>query len=192
MASDYIRSAAPDTWTILGLELRPLCLGHLILLERIENEFVKSDGNPGFDDLVSGVWICACTYEEGLWWLNHPTLLKWRLKLWGWQCGTFDINAKLDMFARYMIEQQQFPECWSEENSGRNRTSGIHFTEVIKVSLMSNLGLTESEALNKPLAIALWDHITWCVMQPESTLQVMNDREREAIRLAKEEKCQTS
>ena len=61
----FYQAAVPDGWQILGVRLRPLSLGHLILLHRHESAFVLG-GIPEPEDLVLSVLVCARTYEDAL------------------------------------------------------------------------------------------------------------------------------
>jgi hypothetical protein len=52
---------------ILGLELRPFCLGHYFLMEKYKCAFISEvGGEVGFSDLLIGLLICSRTYEEFL------------------------------------------------------------------------------------------------------------------------------
>ena len=62
---DYYQAAVPDGWQVLGVKLRPLSLGHLILLKRYGSAFVVG-GIPTEADLVLSVLICSRTYEDGV------------------------------------------------------------------------------------------------------------------------------
>ena len=54
---DYYQAAVPDGWQILGVKLRPLSLGHLILLKRYGSAFVVG-GIPTEADLVLTYRVC--------------------------------------------------------------------------------------------------------------------------------------
>ena len=62
---DFYQAAVPDGWQILGVRLKPLSLGHLILLHRYESAFVVG-GIPTEADLVLSVLICSRTYEDAI------------------------------------------------------------------------------------------------------------------------------
>lgn len=66
---NYINSAIPAPVTILGITLKPLCLGHIRCMARYGCGYAKEgeEVNVGIDDLLLALSICSRTEEE----FNH-------------------------------------------------------------------------------------------------------------------------
>jgi hypothetical protein len=118
----FYQAAVPDGWQILGVRLKPLSLGHLILLHRYESAFVVG-GLPTPADLVMSVLICS-------------------------------------------------------------RTFGAPPEQTVKVGLMSQLGLSEAEVLNRPFSLCLWDLATLAEMN--GSLKIYSQRDAELKEQAEE------
>lgn len=171
----YYKAAIPDPCRLLGLKLRPLSLGHLLLLRRVGSAFVTG-GRPGYDDLALSVFICSQTYEEGCAALDDPELpafmARWQRRL----CNQFgllyviglrkeqpiDLPAKALEFTEYMKAGSEHPDFTWNEDGGKAIDAPIE--QIVKVKLMSCTALTESEILNRPWSLSLWDYITLKVL----------------------------
>lgn len=154
MIASYPREAIPEPYQILGLRLKPICLGHYIHMERFGVSFANGDpATPaGLSDLVMAVAICSMTYEEFPRFLENPHWRK-RLKVWGGKCSIFDIQEKVSLFQRYLEEGSRKPIVVFENNSTE---SGAHWAQCVKLALVE-LGYTASQALNLPLGEAFAD-----------------------------------
>ncbi len=168
----YQAAVAPDGWQILGVRLRPLSLGHLILLHRYESAFVTG-GLPSPADLVMSVLICSRTYEDALdliesgQFKRETKKLEKALRL----CG--DVKARSSWFCDYLEEGLSGPRLWTKEGGGQNL--GAPPEQVVKVALMSKLGLSETEVLNRPFSLSLWDIATLAEMN--GTLKIYSQRD---------------
>ena len=177
----FYQAAVPDGWQILGVRLRPLSLGHLILLHRYDSAFVVG-GLPTPADLVMSVLICSRTYEDALdlvesgQFKREAKKLEKALKL----CG--DEEARCKWFVEYMEEGLDGPKLWTKEKSGG--TFGAPPEQTVKVGLMSQLGLSETEVLNRPFSLCLWDMATLAEMN--GTLKIYSQRDAELKQQAEE------
>lgn len=96
---------------ILGLELRPFCLGHYFLMQEEKNGFIPEVGNTvGLTDLLIGLLICSRTYEEFLEfrklednsWLDRTTV-------WQWLCKHFTC------FTYHPLSLNQWCKKWGKQ-----------------------------------------------------------------------------
>ena len=68
-------------------------------------------------------------------------------------CG--DVRARCEWFNDYLNEGLDGQEALAEK--GKGKSLGAPPEQVIKCALMSKLGFSESEVLNRPFSLSLWD-----------------------------------
>lgn len=172
----YYRAAIPDPRRILGLKLRPFSLGHLLLLNRVESAFVTGQ-RPSYGDLALSVFICSQKYEDGIEALDsddlQPFMRKWQRKLCG-ECGILywiglrkskpiDLPEKCKAFSEYLKDGCAHPDfCWSDENT---KSIAAPIEQIVRVKLLASTNLTETEIMNRPWALSLWDYLTLKVFE---------------------------
>lgn len=189
----YYEAAIPEPATILGLKLRPLSLGHLILLNRVESSFVVG-GVPDFDDLALSVLICSLSYLEGIEALDDPDLSEfmrlWHRKLtWrGWFKRRQPINLaeKCEQFRRYVETASNYPD-FSCHSDGREIRAPL--VQVVRVRLLSSMHCTEDEILNRPWGLCLWDYMTLLDLEGSIELvdsQELNEAQEKAAKLLRQ------
>lgn len=157
----FFRPLLPDKFRILGLELKPLSLGHVHLLEAIESPFLFG-GQQDLEDLVAGVFICSRGWKSNLWHLKHRRLHA--LYEWVWQkaVGNFDVWDKKILFSEYLAEAYERPiyRINVGENDPQPADSGAPLSATIRVALMADLGFAESELWDRPWAKCVMDWMT--------------------------------
>lgn len=175
MAQDYAAAMVNGQAQILGLRLRPLSLGHVILLKGMDCAFLADDARQAtVEDLILGLAICSQTAEdavsfvEGL--IDPPPLFRRLnrsqrlLRAWGKRVKKairkdreFNLLERFAMFKRYLDEGSRMPRFWilKEDNS----PATAPWYQNIKLALMSQLGYSESAVLNMPLSAAFLDYL---------------------------------
>jgi len=161
---DFLQAAVPEPVQILGLEMRPFSLGHWLLLARFENGFLT--GNVKLDDVILAVLICSMTFEEACVFMAAADRdeqirvwsekVKLQLKLAG---ETLNVSAKAELFSTYFKEGSKIP-AYQYTDTGTSAV-GCPWTQVLKVTLMSELGMSETEVLNRSLRLSWWDYLSW-------------------------------
>jgi hypothetical protein len=163
MHAAWFTAAVPEAPTVvLGLRLRPYALGHEILLRRLGSPLVVPGPRQSSGDvctvLVLAALICSQTFEEACRSIHSP-FLDLFLKVWHWRLRLTqyalrrptDWPAALARFAAYRAAG-----CWAPEinrpKTGRTLQSPSEFR--LLTVLMTEFGLSESDALNLPLARA--------------------------------------
>lgn len=160
LQSSFLRALVPEPYTVLGRKLKPFSIGHEILLERFGSHYaLTSEKAPGYSDLILSVFICSRTFEECLSDLAHKRC-GLRLRAWGWYCGSFDVWEAKRFFARYIAEHATWPKKFWVEKDISSKRSGAPFVQALKVRLQKDMGYSESEALNAPYSVALWNYMT--------------------------------
>ncbi len=172
MTDEFYLAAVPEPRTILGLRLRPLSLGHLLLLHRVKSAFVTADeGEPAYHDLALSVLICSQTWEQNIATFDDQDLpefmRRWHDQLTGadsfWvkigfrKFRPIDLQSKCLEFADYLKEGSKIPDY--DFNPGDFRELAVPSIELIKVTLMRDLHISESEILDRSWALCLWDHV---------------------------------
>lgn len=171
MTDPFYAAHVPESRTVLGLTLLPLSLGHLILLRRVESAFLTASP-PDFNDLAVSVLICSQTYEGALEAFRDPDLQtfmrKWHDRITKNDRLSVRLGFRRKAVLDFVSECKAFYDYLSENTKGPNY---IYDTEkvkpmecapeqVIKVSLMRDLHLSETEVLNRSWRLCLWDRAT--------------------------------
>jgi len=185
-AGRYARACWPDTWRVAGVRLKPYCLGHALLLQRIDSPLTvdtRPDAGIPATALVTAVFICSRDWWEASeaigkrlpsgWWLRSALLLLlFALRpLTLWQAvGTFD---------RYVVSAWDYPDIWTSNNDGDSREPGSPHLASLKQAGM-RLGYSEADTLSMPLALLLWEIAVRGEM--EGRHEVVNESEAEAMK----------
>lgn len=191
----YYSAVIPEPVLVLGLPLLPLSLGHLILLNRMESAFVIG-GQPTFQDLAVSVAICAQRYEDALASLSDPDLPtfmhRWHEKLvgndrWSVRLGlrparTIDFEKECSAFIDYLKLNQSGPPVAKDPRAWKPLT--FPEEQLVKVRLMRDLHLTETEALNRSWLLCLWDYDVLSVI--DGHCDIVDDEMRSAIHEAQD------
>lgn len=198
MTEAFYLAAIPDTWEILGLKLRPFSLGHVILLHRIQSPFLtgwKAESPPTFDDLAVAVLVCSCSYKDAREIIESPKLPgilrswadritgmdRWSVRI-GWNKATpLDFASAAVEFSDYIKEHSRIPNYEFNPNDFKE----MHCPEVqlVKVSLMRDMHIPESEILDRGWGQCLWDYVTLRAM--DGRVKLVDEQVRdEALNLA--------
>ena len=176
LSDAYARAAVPRPYRVLGLTLRPYCLGHALLLELLNSPFTRDDQQPGFNDLVLAVLICANTYETASE-LIRSTSMPLGVRLWRWQvrcrlsqAGMLD---RIRLVAEYIKEGSKAPRVWA--NPELRHGSSAPRLAILKLNLLIHLRKGESEAFNTPLGLALWESAAFWESQGALELLTQTD-----------------
>jgi hypothetical protein len=191
--ADYAAAAVSGQAQILGLRLRPLSLGHIILLKGCDCAFVADGERPAtIEDLILGLVICSQTYEDASdflealddpppWWsrLNRSqrVLRKWgnRVRSAVRRDKEFSIYERFAMFQRHIASGSSMPRFWILKESSEQ--SSAPWYQNVKLALMSQLGYSETQALNMPLQVAFQDYFRHA--EASGTIRLYSDAENE-------------
>lgn len=167
----------PEPWTILGLKLLPLKLGHIHHLHRIDSPFIAVDSSPKltqapYEALAAAVFICSRSYEETIRASDDPTtpkaMRRWSRKVHGATCfrkgKPIDILAKWKMFQQYLdANSLRFEEGKDYYiDSDRTRTMALPFVHAVRIKLQSRMHFSDSEIMNRGWALCVLDYHGLC------------------------------
>jgi hypothetical protein len=166
LSESFYEAALPEPFTILGLRLRPLSMGHLIILHRIGSPFVvDTEELTGLGDLAVACLICSKTYQEGQELISDPdlpgALYRWGRRLtkphWWNRRREIDLAEKFGLFADYIKAATEIPDhYWTQEGGSVDAP----MVQTVKVQLLMKTSLTETELLDRPWRLCLWDMLT--------------------------------
>jgi hypothetical protein len=151
-------AAIPEPWQMLGLRLKPFCLGHYLHLARFKVAFVSSGPEnltpqATLTDVVMTSLVCSMTFEEFGEFIQDRNWRK-EVEAWGALVGIdFDLAEKAALLNEYIAEASRQPAVVFEPDGN---VSGAHWSQVLKVALL-NIGYSKTEAMNLPLAEAFAD-----------------------------------
>jgi len=156
MERAWATSAFPSETTVLNLRLRPYSCGHEILLCRIGSPLILG-GEATWNDLFVATLICSMTFKEGLAAVHKPA--KVRLQAVAWKLA-LKLNRKLllpvemEKFREYLSAGSWSPPTYELTTVYQTRTLKAPRVYRLVPMLCAKLGLTESEALDFPMARA--------------------------------------
>ena len=94
------------------------------------------------------------------------------LKFWGWRMRKADVVRDSILFQNYIEQGNYFPEVNSPT---KGRTLVCPWIARLKVKLMMELGMSESEVLNRPLALS---NIEYCAIgESAGTIEMFSERD---------------
>ena len=168
-ARSFFDASIPEPYVILNIELKPFSLGHRLILEWAESSFLTNKKTT-VEDLLFAVFICGQTYEDGVasMWSDWRTgwMERWGKMLmkptWLHRVGIRktvipDFQKSAEVFVEYLLRYCQVPGFTYDPS--RSRAVCAPLVQVIKLSLLRNTNLSETEILNRPWGLCQWDHM---------------------------------
>lgn len=164
-AECFAAACAPGNVKILGVRIRPLTLGHVVLLSRVGNSLAVG-GRESFDDLVSAVQICSRNWTDGLALIRRPPS-QFRLRWWqrwcrlanGLKTGNFGPLTYaprqwvlLKKWFASQIDPQNWPTFASEAKAPRGIPTTPHEAFTL-AGMMAEFSLTMEQAMDMPYAL---------------------------------------
>lgn len=159
------RDTVPTPRTVAGVELRPFCLGHHLLLKACSLPFAgNAEADCGSEDVMLGVAICGLKYEETVDAMNSgewPEIIaRWRKRIAGpwWNPTLLDYEAIEEAFREHLRDGYAMPPIWKRDGAGGFSLSAP-WELLLKNTLVRN-GYGESEVLNGYLPARWHDYFT--------------------------------
>ena len=122
----YLESVLAEPYTILGRQLSPLTLGHILLLNRLKVCPVQDH-----DDLFISVLICS-TDATRLDDIFDDRLFELKIKWWRYRLGKVDWIFCHELWAEYFQLHLGMPS-WASNHEGSSSNSGTPFFQLVKI-----------------------------------------------------------
>jgi len=208
---EYASACYPGHTTILGLTLKPFSLGHYILMKRFGCAYAaEGESKLDFGDFLLGLIICSKTYEENVEFWNAPPVAFWSLEniksfgvawymskragrvfwdvySWGKQLKRlikkdkrFNIFASIERFNKYITDGQKLPLFF--ELDSKSAPSNAHWSTSLKITMMGEIGYTESQVYNTPLVQLFAEYCKYA--ESQGAIELMSDGEEELARIS--------
>ena len=164
--SEYLGAVIPEAVRVFGILLRPFSIGHQVILSRFNSPIVTG-GEAGIEDLLFAVYVCGNTYEGCLESIAtgriFADLKRWRrvMRRRQWY------GLRPLTLPRFMLASQLFREYIDAANTlpnlftdGKGQSIGSPPIQVLRVTLMRELHLSDTEVMNRPLSLCWYDYST--------------------------------
>lgn len=173
----FVRALWPDRHWCLGRRLMPLTIGHLLLLRRVGSP-LASGLVPDPADLALAVFICSRPWRRALAAVERPAL-SLRLLVLGLR-ASWGMQRAVQSLTRYLKSSLEGPRWWPVPRpGGSDLEMRSPYWATILVALQSDLRMTHEEALDVPVALALWKIAV--MREREGQVQLISDDEREVL-----------
>jgi hypothetical protein len=172
-----------EPYVVLGVRLRPLTIGHAILLHRLGGAaFFEHGQSVTFDELALGVVVCSSESWASFTGEFYGGKIAERIIALADSCKSGDIDAEITHFCEYLTAGMQGPKLLIEESD--TRTLGAHFLQILRVQMKRIFRTSELDVMDVPIAVALWDIST--VMELDNQGKIWTDADDELKRKADE------
>jgi hypothetical protein len=181
----YTEAILPRSFTICGITLKPFSLGHLLLLERMNNPLIAMteesfDMDVGLSHFFQALCICALTYEDGLKMINDEEFSKEVIEVIQKSIDhnmsiepNWNIYGKNNIFKEYMQYFFEIPTYSVESRNNEGASTGLDWKIGIWQTF-KRMGYSETEILNMNMRRLFYE---WCqYAESEGTIKVVNAR----------------
>lgn len=178
----YNSAILPQQFNVCGIDLRPFCLGHLLLLERIQSPLLNTEQinlnlGDGLHSFLMALSICALKYEDGIKLLTDDEYAKEAIDVIKTTISKememdkdWNIFYKLDKFKQYMSYFFEMP-IYSVEQKDDKPPTGMDWKVGIWQTF-KKMGYSESEILNMNMRRLFYE---WCShAENEGVIKVAN------------------
>jgi hypothetical protein len=164
-----------EPYTVLGVRLRPITIGHAMLLARLGGGAWIDGGEVGFNELALGVCVCSSSSFESFLDAFYGGRIGERISELSGLFQNGDTAKEVELFKAYLDEGMRGPKLLLTD--GEDRRLGSHFLQILRVQLKRQFRTSESDVMNVPIAVALWDLGT--VMELDKSARIWTDEDDE-------------
>ena len=155
LESDYLKAVIPPQARVLGQRLKPLSLGHMMVLTRYGSPFVTGDRQPMFGDLCFAIWVCKRNWRELMQGLADMAFTK-EMRFLRWMGRLRNKLKAMMTFVDYLTKAMNEPSLFFNKIDNQKPVSmnNLHY---LKVALMSKLHMSKEQAMDTPFGEAIFD-----------------------------------
>ena len=155
LENDYLKAVIPPQARVLGQRLKPLSLGHMMVLTRYSSPFVTGERQPMFGDLCFVVWVCKKDWQQLMEGIASMGFKK-DFRFFRFMSWFRSIDKSMEMLAAYLGQATKEPSLFFNKVEGGKATSmnNLHY---LKIVLMQKLNKTAEQAMDTPFGEAVYD-----------------------------------
>ena len=172
----------PEPFVVLGVRLKPLTLGHAALLMRFGGECWIDGGECGLDELLLGIAVCSSDSFDAFRSDIYDGWISKRIEELAKKVQAGDSQKEMDLFTRYIQEGTNGPKMLFQESDRKETRS--HAIQSLRVQLMRFFRIPQSEVMDVPVSVALWDMATLSEMNGVAKIWTEED---DALKVKAEE-----
>ena len=173
MDKAFRNAAFPKACRIMGFNLKPMTLGHVFLLRQFDCVLLDNQ-EPTLGELLLSCFICSDTWKN-----SASNITKWWVpiifKLVGWKCRRLNLSDEIDSFFVYLKDSFAMP-TFNRDSKSMPKELGAPFEYVLLVTLMTQLGMSMSDALSCQLTFANCLELTLADMKGSVFLETDSQR----------------
>lgn len=164
---------------VLGLELKPFCILHLLWLQHIASPLFLTSKRIEIQDVEIAVIICSSSSsEEILAKLNPSSFWQRHLrKRWHRRNRREDLGRIVKQFLAYQDDYCSLPQLFTKDE---NRDEKLPWLLLYTTGLIKATGWNLEKVLALPLGQVIWLNIAFGYLASGET-SVISDRERAAM-----------
>ena len=153
------RSIFPPAPIINGVQLLPLSIGHLALLDLLDVGIRLGSLETAGGALVEGLAVCSQSFFDAVEKIKKGDEV-WQKDLddVGSVACKMPVASGISSFNEYLQDSQDLPVYYQKQNGSSKRGSDIWMA--IKTSLQSRLHLTDHEIMTRPISQCIAEHFS--------------------------------
>lgn len=178
MTTQFLKAAVPEPFIVLGLRLRPLSIGHLVLMQWSGLSFMREDNSkPNLDDLIIGCLICSMRFRQYQEFLQSPDIASvltrlgrralfepkrgWsRLAFWRKAKPALRVQERFELFDKYLADGMDIPQFELPNSAAQSMIIGSPWLQCLRIMLMTKFHMPAEETWDYPYRQAVWDVCT--------------------------------
>lgn len=175
--SSFYASLAPEPYRVLGVKLKRLTFGHVVLLQRFGCVPITN-----VMDLATAVQICSRDYKGGLDYVDSLGS-RWRRVLNWWfirRIRRWNIEDAIKAWSDYLEANSQQPEYARSANKSPSKKGAPELSQV-RAYLLTRCGYLPDTIMDHYYGQCLWD--CGAAVELENGEGIVGDQHRELAKL---------
>jgi hypothetical protein len=173
--TNLLNAFLPDPVRVLGVPLRPLSLGSVLILRKLANRFIIG-GPADLGDLLTGIFVCSRPMEEAKAGLASGEAMRWSKQLAGRVAKASPAQA-FEIFKQYITDGMAMPKYWSIGEDAPHQWAADEMAHLICFARQM-LGMTGDEIFNGSLLALKYQTLTMLERQGAIRFWSEEDEER--------------